>query len=375
MPGDRSLLVVVSMLLLTPVSLPHEPAAVEVEVKSGELQALLEKARAKHDLPAIAAGVVHSNGKGSVAAVGVRKRGTEIRVTTDDQWHLGSNTKPMTALLIALLIEAGLLDWDTPLEQIFPEQSAKWSAGLKKITPAHLLTHTSGLPANWPLGWFFVGGRGTPREQRATMLKSLGMVKLATKPGEKYEYSNLGYVLLGAIIDQRGRGSWEEQLDRRIFRPLGIKHWGLGPADTKDKVTQPWPHRKDGKPAAGGVLDNPPIMNSAGRVRMPVADYNRFLAETLRLARGEKGLLRPATAAKLFSNPYPASPHSLSAWGGFRKEPGAKGLALKHDGSNTFNYCSAIVLPDRNLAIGVFTNQAGPGAKACHDVRGRLQRH
>lgn len=57
-------------------------------------------------------------------------------------------------------------------------------------------------------------------------------------------------------------------------------------------------------------------------------------------------------------------PHSLSGWIGFRKKPGAKGLVLAHDGSNTLNYCTAILVPDQNLAFCVLTNQGGPKGPA-----------
>jgi CubicO group peptidase (beta-lactamase class C family) len=343
-----------------------------------ELRSLLEKIRARHNVPALAASIVRVDNGARLAVVGVRKRGTDIPATADDQWHLGSNTKPMTALLVALLIDSGVLNWDTPLEQIFPEHAGKWGADLRKITPAHLLTHTSGLPAMGPLVWFLIGShQGSPLQHRERLVKSLGTVKLTAKPGEKYEYSNLGYVVLGAIIDRRGKASWEDQLEKKVFQPLGIKHWGLGPVGSKEAVVQPWPHQTGGDPVpADGTMDNPPIVNSAGRVHMSVPDYNRFLTETLKLARGEKGLLKPATARKLFTNPYPASPHSLSGWVGFRKQPADRGLVLRHDGSNTFNYCTAAVVPDQGLAFCVLTNQGspgGPGAKACLEVVKELQ--
>ncbi|HEV2947706.1 MAG TPA: serine hydrolase domain-containing protein [Gemmataceae bacterium] len=199
-------------------------------VTADELSALLEKARAKYDVPALAVGVIRSCDKSHVAVVGVRKRGTDPLATADDQWHIGSNTKPITALLVALLIDQGMLDWDTPLEEIFPEHVDKWSADLKKITPAHLLTHTSGLPTIGPLLGFLIGrSEGTAVKDREKVVRSLEAVKLTTKPGEKYQYSNLGYVLLGAIIDRRGKASWEEQLEKKVFRPLEIKRWGLVP--------------------------------------------------------------------------------------------------------------------------------------------------
>ena len=356
-------------LLLMPVRVSGDDK--NPGIAPAELTALLEKARAKHDVPALAAGILRVGAKPCVAVVGVRRRGDEALATADDQWHLGSNTKPMTALLIALLIEMGLLDWDTPLEQIFPEHADQWHADLKKITPQHLLTHTSGLPGLGPLNWFLLGGTdGSPLKDRERAVKSLDTLKMTKKPGEKYEYSNLGYVVLGAIIDRRGKAPWEEQLEKKIFQPLGIKHWSIGPGNAKDAATQPWPHKNDGKPvAADGVMDNPQVLNSAGRVRLSVSDYTSFLAETLKLARGDKGLLKPATAQKLFNNPYAVSPHTLSGWLSISKQPNK--LVLAHDGSNTMNYCTAILAPDQKLAFCVLTNQGGPGGpgnRACLDL-------
>jgi CubicO group peptidase (beta-lactamase class C family) len=369
---------VLGFACLLPVRVPARTEQEHPGITPEELRSLLEKARTSHDVPALAACIFHSGDEPRVSVVGVRKRGTDTLATARDQWHLGSNSKPFTALLIALLIDLGLLDWDTPLEQVFPEHAGTWSADLKKITPAQLLTHTSGLPPDWPSGWFSIGDRrGSPKQDRDQLVKSLGTIKLKSKPGLKYQYANLGYVVLGAIIDRRGKTSWEEQLEKKIFQPLGIKHWGLGPVGKKDALTQPWPHAADGKPvAADAVMDNPPVTNSAARIHMSIADYQRFLAQTLKLAGGDKGLLKPATAQKVFTNPYPTSPHSLSGWLGFRKQPGARGLVLAHDGSNTFNYCTAIIVPDRNLAFCVLTNQGdlgGPGQKACHEVAKKLR--
>src|SRR5262245_25594305 len=70
-----------------------------------EINALLAPVRDKHKLPALAAAVVSSKGLVAVGAVGLRKRGDDTAVTVDDQFHLGSDTKAMTATLIAGLVE------------------------------------------------------------------------------------------------------------------------------------------------------------------------------------------------------------------------------------------------------------------------------
>ncbi len=370
---------VLGVLLLSCIGVFSQTDGKDAAITPKELSALLEKARTKHDVPGLAAGIVRVGEKPRVAAGGVRKRGTTARVTIDDQWHLGSNSKPITAFLIALLIDLGLLDWDTPLEQLFPEHAGKWDAGLKKITPAHLLTHTSGLPPLGPVRQFMLAiSQKSPQQDRAKVVKDLADVELTAKPGEKYEYSNLGYVLLGAIIDRRGKASWEEQFKKRFCQPLGIKHGSLGTPFPGATLLQPFPHQADGQPIpTSGVIDNPAVMNSSGRIRLSVGDYCLFLAETVKLARGDKGLLKPATAQKLFTNPYPASTHTLSSWSSNRKQPGARGLMLGHEGSNVLNYCTVLMVPDENLAVCVLTNQGGPGGpgqKVCIEVREELGR-
>jgi CubicO group peptidase (beta-lactamase class C family) len=370
--------------LITGVTLSASVAGDDLSDKSKSritpdaLKDLLDKARVQNDVPALAAGIVCRGQPPLAVVVGVRKRGTQTAVTSANQWHIGSNTKPFTAFLTALLIEEGLFDWDTSLDEIFPDEAKNWNDEVRKITPAHLLTHTSGLPANGPLAGFLIfRNDAAPLDERARLVRALDTIKSITKSGEKYLYSNLGYVVLGAIIDKRGKKPWEEQLELKILKPLGIEEWGLGPLVVKDADVQPWPHRADGKPLPPkSISDNPQVMNSAGRLRLSVTNYNRFLAEVLRLAKGEKGLLKQATSQKLLSNPYPVSPHSLSGWVGFRKETDAKGLVLVHDGSNSFNYCTAIVEPDKNRAFCVLTNQGGPGddgAKACRRVAKELR--
>src|ERR1700677_64408 len=89
--------------------------------KPETLKQQLEQIRAKHNLPALAA-IVEKDGKIlATASTGVRKMGSDIPVTDDDQWHIGSCTKSMTATLAAMLVQEGKLKWDTTVGDIFPE--------------------------------------------------------------------------------------------------------------------------------------------------------------------------------------------------------------------------------------------------------------
>lgn len=83
--------------------------------------ALLASARATYKVPAMGAAIVGPNGVTRLAVDGVRKAGAPAEVTPGDFWHLGSDTKAMTAAMIAALVEQGKLSWDTRLGRIFPK--------------------------------------------------------------------------------------------------------------------------------------------------------------------------------------------------------------------------------------------------------------
>jgi CubicO group peptidase (beta-lactamase class C family) len=338
------------------------------------LEKLLEQTRAQHDLPMLAGAVVTDNGLRLVAAVGVRKRGAAVKVTDDDQLHLGSDTKPITAWLIAWLVQQGLLGWDTALEEIFPELAKDWPETHRKITLTQLLTHHSGLPVDYPGGWWSIPVKGTPREQRLVMMKKLGTIDLAAKPAEKYRYSNLGYIVAGAVAERVGKASWEELLEKRVFGPLGMKDVGHGPMGKEGAIVQPWQHSAQGKPIAPKWNnDNPPVMGPAARLHCSLPTWSKFAAELLRGSRGGKGLLEAKTYAKMFDTPYDDTFYCRGGWAGQRKNPKGKGLVLGHDGSNEQNYCTALLLPDRNLGVLVATNQGGDAARdACIEVRDAL---
>src|SRR5262249_4081488 len=98
----------------------------------------------RYSLPALAAAAVVGGGVVAVGAVGTRRAGANIPVSLDDRFHIGSDGKAMTALLAAMLIEAGNLGWDTTVAAIFPELAGTMGEGVGSIRVDQLLSHTSG---------------------------------------------------------------------------------------------------------------------------------------------------------------------------------------------------------------------------------------
>jgi CubicO group peptidase (beta-lactamase class C family) len=321
---------------------------------STELNDAFEAIRKKYELPALAGAVVRSAGMLDLTAVGVRKLGTEVAVTKDDRWHLGSNTKMMTSVLAARLVEAGKLRWDSTLGDVFPKISFEKAPGANAITLTQLLSHRSGLPSN--LNWDPYFGLKTPiRDQRLKALSEGVLRPLSSEPGKKYEYSNLGYVVAGAMIEAVTGKSWEDALREQVFSPLNMTSAGFGPTGTPGKNDQPWPHEENGKPASEkGPLDNPAAIGPAGTVHCSLADWGKFIGDQLRGGRGEKALLKPESY-QLIQTAQPGGGDYGFGWVCL-KRAWADGPALSHAGSNTMNFAVVWLAPKKDIALLACTN-------------------
>jgi CubicO group peptidase (beta-lactamase class C family) len=343
---------------------PAAGAPPRAAVSEAKLKGLLEAVRQKHDLPALGAAVVRGSGLVRAAVVGVRKRGEKEPARVDDLLHLGSDTKAMTAWLIAGLVEEGKLSYQTTLAKAFPDLAKMMHKDYRKVTLAQLLAHRAGLPANLPRGLRRPPGPVPLRRRRQEVVRRALEEAPETEPGKKFVYSNLGYVVAAAAAERVADAPWEELMRQRVFAPLKMKRAGFGIAGRRDGVEQPWPHNADGKPVWG---DNPPVMAPAGQVHCSLRAWSRFVADHLRGASGKGGLLKPETYKRLHRPAFKDSGYTLGGWGSGGK-PGAR--ALSHAGSNLLNFATAILLLDRDLAVLVVTNQGGDGARqACAEVQ------
>ena len=119
-------------------------------VTSGQtsIDVTLKPYLSQYDLLAIAAAVVKRGVIVSSGAVGTRRSGSTIPVTVNDRFHIGSDTKAMTALLAAIMVEEGKLKWHSTIAEVFPEIADSMDPGVRKVTLEQLLSHTSGMPAD-----------------------------------------------------------------------------------------------------------------------------------------------------------------------------------------------------------------------------------
>ena len=345
---------------------------------SDHLQDVLQQVLdANSDLPAVAAAVIDGGSLKALGSLGVRKYGDPTLVTRDDCFHLGSCTKAMTATLTGLLRAEGWIDWNTTLADAFTDLIDAGSMHLDymPVTIAMLLAHRGGttgnLPAEHPDIWgFMLSNTGSMISQRRWFVQELLSRTPAVTPGTVSRYSNSGYIIVGAALEQATGQAWEELLGEHILGPLGMDSCGFGAPASVGQVDQPWGHVEGGGVVfpipPGPGADNPPALGPAGTVHCSLADWARFIRMHLEGAQDAEWFL-PAEAFTMMhtsqgEDAY-GNKHAMG-WMVFNsgEQLWAEGPALYHSGSNTVFYTTVWIAPAHNAALLTATNMGGTDA-------------
>ena len=285
---------------------------------------------------------------------GVRAIDSGEPVQRGDSWHIGSNAKPFTTTLAAILVERGRLSWDSRLADLLPDLADVLHPAYRDVTVAELASHRSGFPAEAGLALItpFYDDTRPLAEQRTTYLRQV-LGHPPAQPRGTYTYSNRGFVVLGAVLERAGGAPVEELLRDLIFRPLGMTTASFGPTTRG----QPIGH-EGGRPLLGSRQDNPAFLTTAGTIRMSMPDWARWALDQI---EGEYGRGRLLTAAsyRLLHTPQVAIPGRTTSvamdWG-VREEN--FGRILTHTGSNGAWYAVIALAPDIRSGILIATNSA-----------------
>jgi CubicO group peptidase (beta-lactamase class C family) len=309
------------------------------------------------DVPALSGAIVDGERTRALGVAGVRVSGGDDAVQTDELWHLGSETKAMTAALFATYVRDGELSFDDTMVDLFPDLTI--DPGFQDVTPRMLLAHRGGAPsavysAQWS-DWWSGGDVETLRAEWAEVL-------LGGAPPETvgdYTYSNGGYVIVGAAMEAHGGASWETLISQRLFEPLGMDGCGFGP------VPDGWAvgHDSDGTPRPGA--DNPPALGPAGTVHCDLESWGRFISANLAGPRGESELL----SAELWNELHEPQGDYALGWGVTTRSWAGDGPVLTHAGSNTMWLAVAWLGLDIDRGFISITNTtAGDAATAVDTV-------
>lgn len=334
-----------------------------------DVSSMLEKIRDEFDVPALAAAAFDEGELVAIGSDGVRSVKRSGEVTDDDLWILSSCTKSMTASVAAMLVEDGLIRWDSTLGGIFPDVSECMDADWRDVTLEQLLVHRGGAPHEPPDALLKSAEArcGTPRLQRFEFLVGMLGRKPAVEPGTKWIYSDSGYALAGAMLERVTDKAFEDLMRDRLFIPLGLKSAGFGPPATPGKADQPWGHHGYEAPfkpvAPGPDSDYAPTFAPAATVHMSITDFARYANWHVQGDRGHAPLLRPDSFKKLHTPPE--EQEYAMGWAVTHRK-WAGGRALMHSGENTNFYAVMWLSPGENTCFVATCNaDCADAANAC----------
>lgn len=338
-----------------------------------DLQQLLDKVRMEYNMPAMAAAIINDNNI-ETAVSGKRRLGDKIPVELEDRFHLGSTTKAFTAHWAGALVEAGLIEWDTKVLEVFPHWEDDAFKTYHKITLSDLLCHRAYIKP-------FTGTEeisqiprfsGSPKEQRRSFAKWLlrqNPAKIGSQDG--YTYSNAGYSVATAMLEKVSESNWELAIEADILEPLGIKGVFGWPTDANPE--QPYGHHAihpldaNLRPVtARNMFPMPKILAPSGDLSLSVGDYSKFVQAHLKGVCGQDNLLNSKTYAYLH---YGRENYAMG-WTRLLKN---KIHVSTHDGSAGTFYTHTSILKEKDLAIVIFVNASNIYAtKAVYTLKKRL---
>ncbi len=317
-------------------------------------------------------------------AAGIRRVGSDEKITLQDKVHIGSCAKAITSTLIAMLVHDGTLRWDMTVAEALPDLAPTMHEQCRSITIKQLVTNSSGIKDHllgteiWPkLG----AANEKPLEARRMLTEWTLSRAPEAAPGTKFIYSNCGFAIAGHIAEVKTGVPFESLIQERLFKPLEITSAGFGAPGTAGTIDQPRGHSIQGNPIEPSrIADNPSAIAPAGTMHMSILDWAKFISLHIRPADADQKLITNEMLSVLHKSAGVDGADYAMGWivaarPWAKGRPDAPGLALTHSGSNTRWYAVAWLAPERNFAILIVTNTGVAAApKALDELAGELIR-
>jgi CubicO group peptidase (beta-lactamase class C family) len=324
------------------------------------LKQFVRTAQEELGVPGVAIGIVQDGKVVYAGGLGVRELGKKTPVDADSLFMIASNTKAMTTLMLARLVDEQRLTWETPVTQLMPDFKLGDAETTRQVLVKHLVCACTGLPRQ-DLEWLMEFKAATPLTELAT----LATIQPTSKFGEMYQYSNLlaaagGFVGAHVLFPGKELGAaYDEAMRTRVFGPLGMKattfdykralggdHAGAHALDV------------DGKPAIAVMALNYSIipLRPAGGAWSDVKDVLRYVQLELgkgvldgkRVVSEEALLARRATQVTIGSD---------YTYGMGLEVDHRYGLEVVHHGGSMIGYKSDMMwLPAYGVGAVILTN-------------------
>jgi CubicO group peptidase (beta-lactamase class C family) len=355
--------------LLLPVVTPVQ--ANSVDDKNAKIEQAISQAMATFQVPGVAVAIIKDNKVVMSKGFGVIEHGKSAKVTPDTLFGIASNTKAMTAALLANLVDEGKLTWQTKVIDIIPEFQMPNAYVTREFTITDLLAHNSGLGLG--AGDLMIWPHTTLTN--ADIIKGLKYLPEASSFRSEFAYDNLMYIIAGEVIARVTGKPWSEVIQERIFTPLGMNNtratFSLIEKTNNNVARAHVPLNDELNVVGGNFLEK---FSSAGSVASSVNDMSLWLKAQLN--QGAYGAKLDEKSPRLFSakqshtmwkaqtllsvsdkaTKQDKTHFSAYGLGWFMKD--YHGVKLIHHSGGILGMVSKVVLvPEEDLAMVILTNQ------------------
>ncbi len=327
----------------------------------------IDDAIAHYHLPGVAVGVIEDGKVVHVRTAGELEAGTGQPITSRSLFKIASNSKAMTASVLARLVQAGKLRWEDPVVKYLPDFAMQDPWVTQHMQVRDLLVHNSGLPQGggdlmlWPEPNAFT---------RGDIIHGLRYIKPAYEFRTGYAYDNLLYVVAGEVAAAAGGASYEELVRREVFEPLGLSrcHVGSFERDVVGEVAQPHARRDDRNVVIKRDAERiePITSAAAGGIRCSLDDMLKWAMNWLAPDAKQEAWLSPAQRAEMWKprTPMPVSArrrdwdntHVYACGHGFRMADVDGMWTVSHTGTLSGMYSMMMLLPDRRSGFVLMMN-------------------
>lgn len=332
---------------------------------AGTLSEIVERERERFGVPGVEVVVVRHGEVVFAGGFGVRNVARSLPVTSETVFAHASTGKAATAFLIGQLVDEGLINLDEPIRTYLPEFRLYNPVATDRITLRDFLCHRSGLPAH-DLAWL-----AYPEASRAELVRRMCHLPPNADLRASFQYCNWGYVLAGQVAGVVTGSSWEEQMRKRVFGPLGLKrtYVDVGTVRALEDHADPYQQTGDGpEPIAYRDAAN---VAPAGGIMSCADDVARWLM--LQLNGGELDGTRLISEASLrqthtvqssvVSNPAALGGSHLVVYGygmGWGVMTYRQRRFLTHGGGIDGFTTEFDLLPDEKIGVAVSNNISSP---------------
>ncbi|WP_339182771.1 serine hydrolase [Paenibacillus sp. FSL R5-0701] len=307
-----------------------------------------------------AVAVIHKDEVVWQKGYGYRDLESKLEVTSNTLFAIGSSTKAFTAATAALLVDQGILDWDTPVKSYMKDFRMFDPVATEHITIRDMLCHRSGLPRH-ELVWY-----NSPRT-REELVRTLQYLEPNQDFRNKWQYQNLMYMTAGYLVGQLNETSWEQMVQKSLFNPLGMNSSLFSVEKMQLQPDYAYPYmEKDGQNTRipFRAID---AIGPAGSINSNLVDMIAWLQFQLHQGQWEGSSLISKEQMKIMHSPQmpsdsPFISHELpvSTYGlGWMIEP-YRGHAMIHHGGAIDGFASQVAfLPEEQIGIVVLSNTNG----------------